>query len=497
MKRRLNGKNKIFIALFIVIILIIVGILVYSIFLVGYNNSNIYTVDNNTVLFANDSSNIDTSSGGKIEKSWDNQYRYVASDNKSYVLGSNPVIYNSNDNKIVLLGVKYQILNDGSVVKNDEMIDIQDLSVSYFYKLDDRKYLIISKDISEENKTIYTKNYLIIDIDKQGNASLLNDSIDVKTINPIRFVFDNYIFDVANEKLIYKETVIDLKQVIGSTNEYKPKEETEKIIKYDSKELIDSYNKLVSDFTKYANNHNYSVSANNQVSGSTTNIVINNNGSSSSNNNNNNNSNNNTSSNKTEILKRVSLRGVVTSTSFIDVSYVVTDPENRYQAVYLLVTGNINNEMTTEKVVLDKYDTKYRIQNVLPNNEYTISLGYIEIVLKNDEKSLVDNIEDVVNVRTQNIAYDLTIEKIAYGRVYFNYKMPSNYAFESAEMAIIVNDEEKKIVNINYKDMISSKGFSSSFELSEGSVYELRVKNARYNNKVIDVNIYKKFALTN
>ena len=338
----------------------------------------------------------------------------------------------------------------------------------------------------DENKTIYTKNYLIVDIDKGGNASFLNDSLNVKSINPIKLNFDNYVFDVANEKLTYKESVIDLKQVIGSTNLYVPREKKEVKTEYDTKELLDSYNELVKDFTQYSKNVNYAIAANNKVSGNNT-VIINNGG----------NGNAEGADNKTEILKRVSLRGVVTSTAYIDVSYIVTDPENKYQAVYLLVTGNFDNNIRTQKIVLDKYDTKYRIPGVAFNSEYTISLGYIEIVVNDDDKTLVDNIEDVINVRTRGIDYTLTIEKIAFGKVYFNYKMSSNYAFASSDMALYVDGSEEVSVPINYNSMISSKGFSGSFDLPNGNVYELRVINARYNNKMVEANIYKKFTLTN
>lgn len=498
MKKGLSGKNKIFIILFILIILVIVGILVYSVTLVNHDNSNIFSVDANTILFADDYSSIDTTKGGKIEKKWNNVYSYVSNDNQSYVLGDTPVAFNSANLQVTVIGDKYQVLDDGSVVKSSNIVNITNDS-SHFYKLQDREYLIISKEISDENKTVYTKKYLLVFIDKQGNASLLNDALNVHTINPIKLMFDDYIFDVANEKLIIKDSTIDLKQIIGSTNEYVEQEKKEKVIEYDTKELLDSYNELVNDFGKYAKNHNYTMSANNQVSNETTNIIINNNAGSNNNNNNNSNNNstnNNQNTNKTEIMKRVSLRGVVTSPSYIDVSYSVTDPENRYQAVYLLVTGNINNKMTTEKIVIDKYDTKYRITGVAVNNEYTISLGYIEIILKNEEKSLNDNIEDVINVRTKDVEYNLKIEKISSGKVYYNYKMSSSYAFETCDMAFIVDGEEVVSVPINHNAMISKEGFSSNFDLTTGNVYELRVKNGKYNGFVVDTNIYYKFTLT-
>ena len=486
MKRELNRKNKIFISLFVVIILAIIGILVYSVKLTGYKNNSVYTINDNHVLYADDFRNINTKNGGKIEKSWDNEYRFISNDNVSYPLGTSPVVYDESTSEVTVIGKKYQVLSDGSINENNDTFNAKDSLIPYFFKLQDRKYLIIYKEIVDTNKTIYTKNYLIVDIDKQGNASLLNDSLNVKTINPIKLIFDNYVFDVANEKLTYKESVIDLKQVIGSTNEYVPREKKEVKNEYDSKELLDSYNELVKDFTQYSKNVNYAIAANNQISGNNTVII-----------NNGNNSNAESAENKTEILKRVSLRGVVTSTAYIDVSYIVTDPENKYQAVYLLVTGNFDNNIRTQKIVLDKYDTKYRIPGVAFNSEYTISLGYIEIVINEDEKNLVDNIEDVINVRTKDIEYSLTIEKIALGKVYFNYKMSSNYAFKTSDMALYVDDNEEVSIPINYNSMISSKGFSGVFDLPNGNLYELRVINANYNNKIVNANIYKKFTLTN
>ena len=75
--------------------------------------------------------------------------------------------------------------------------------------------------------------------------------------------------------------------------------------------------------------------------------------------------------------------------------------------------------------------------------------------------------------------------------------MPTTYAFQSADITLIVDDEEKENVPISYNEMISSKGFSSSFELPEGNIYELRIKNARYHNRDVATNIYKKFTLAN
>ena len=133
MKRELNRKNKIFISLFVIVILAIIGILVYSVKLTGYKNNKIYTVNENHVLFADDFSNINTKNGGKIEKSWDNEFRFISNDNISYPLGTSPVIYDSSSTEVTVVGKKYQVLSDGSVTENDDVFTAKDTVTPYFF----------------------------------------------------------------------------------------------------------------------------------------------------------------------------------------------------------------------------------------------------------------------------------------------------------------------------------------------------------------------------
>ena len=350
--RKVSGKNKLLFVVFTLIILLIVGLLVYSISFSKNKNSFSYVVTPDMVLFGDDYAHIDTANAGKIEKKWDDKYYYISDDGDSFYLGKDSIIYNSSNKNITVIGEKYRVMEDGTVSKNNDVLEIKDFNEPMLYKLDDRDYLIVYDEIYNKEKTFFTTNYLEVIIDTQGNASLLNDIVNLKTINPLVLQFGEMEFDIANEKLKIGELEIDLKQIIGSTNKYVPLKR-QNTVQYDAKELIDSYNDLVNDFVQYASNHNYSVSANNPVEYN--NVVINNN------NNNNNGSSASNVKNKTEILKRVSLRGTISYPSYIDVNYVVTDPENKYQAVYLLVTGFIDNQMKTQKIVLDKYDTKYRI----------------------------------------------------------------------------------------------------------------------------------------
>jgi len=357
--------------------------------------------------------------------------------------------------------------------------------------------LIVSLKIYNKDKYIFTSKYLIVYIDKKGNASVLNDSINLKTINPMSLVFDDYTFDIANEKLMIDKEVIDLKQIIGSTNEYVPVEkeeekEAETEIDVDMKDFVNKYNTLVNSFQQYTENTVLSVGSNQSVNNNNY-VVTDGTGSGSSGGGSDSGSGNKVQ-NSLNIMKKVSLRGSISYPSFIDVSYVVTDLEDKYQAVYLLVTGVIDNVQTTEKIILDKYATSYRINGLSPKHEYSISLGYVERIKGVDGNyTPSDVIEDVINVRTTKSDIKLSIEKISRGYVYFNVKMTNNYALESGNVSLYSDGMFLSKVNINIDEALRTSGFSSKIPLSDGSIMELKLEDAVYSEKNVDLNIKKKF----
>lgn len=484
--RKLNGKNKLYIAIFSVIILLIVGILIISLMLSRKNLKTVYNVSSNSVVFDSETNLIDTSSGGEVAKRWNDEFYYINKDDNSYQIGNNPVIYEKSKGEIQIFGDNYQVYPDGSIVKNSDVTIISDIKKNSFYKLSDRVYLIISPEIYNEDKSIYTSVYLIVYIDKKGNASVLNDSINLKTINPMTLTFDDYTFDIANEKLLIKEAVIDLKQVIGSTNEYVAKVAgTETNINVDLKDFVNKYNNLVNSFQQYADNNVLNVGSNQQITNN--NVIINNN-----------NSNNSNSGNKVNnslnIMKKVSLRGAISYPSYIDVTYMVSDIEDKYQAVYLLVTGVIDDVQTTEKIILDKYASTYRINGLSPKHEYSISLGYVERVKGLDGNYVAqDAIEDVINVRTTKSNVLLQIEKISKGHVYFNVKMSNHYALESGKISLYADGVYLSSVNIDTIEALKVNGFSSKIPLADGTIMELRLENSIYSGKEVDLNVKKKF----
>ena len=76
--RKLNGKNKFYIAIFSMIILLIVGILIVSLILSRKNLKTVYNVSSNSVVFDSETNLIDTSSGGEVAKKWNDEFYYIS-----------------------------------------------------------------------------------------------------------------------------------------------------------------------------------------------------------------------------------------------------------------------------------------------------------------------------------------------------------------------------------------------------------------------------------
>lgn len=486
--RKLNGRNKIFIIIFSIIVVVMIVILVSAVGIAQKNGSTVYSVSNNSIVFDSETNLIDTSKGGSIKQRWNGTYYYLDINDIEYELGDIPVVYEKSKDKIEIFGQNYLVNKDGSIIEGEEFTEITNYSETQFYKLADREYLIVSPEIYTEDKSIYASKYLLVYLDKKGNASVLNDSINLKTINPLTLVFDKYKFDIANEKLLIDTKNIDLKQVIGSTNEYKEKEHhMNDEVDLDYENLADQYNALVESFQQYIDDSTLFIDAANTIFANAnfnvTNSIVQ--GTTNS---------GNTANNLTNITKMVSLRGAIANSTHIDVTYAVSDVGDQYQVVYLLVTGIIDGEETTEKVLLDKYGSTYRIPKLSPRHEYTISLGYIERVKDlAGEWILQDQVEDTINVRTIKPDISIKIDKISKGYVHFTFKMKEEYALEGGSIALYAGDQYINRINIKTLEALSEKGFSSKMQLAEGSILELRLEDAIYNGNLVELNVKEKF----
>lgn len=488
--RALTAGNKKRFAIFAIIIIIIIILLVTCLRLALNHEVEEYSIESNVTLYDSEYEPLQTEEAGTITKKWDGNY-YLTLDNtkETFKLNSEVVSFNGNNSQVTLYGDIFKVLLDGQVEKYSKDTTIKNTSEEAFYKIADREYLMISNSIKNESGSISTSKYLYIIIDKSGNTLLLNNQIYAKTINPIVLSTNSYKFDIANEKLIVGNDEIDLKKIIGSSNEYVEKDDEKDI---DWQNLIpDNQGTSSNDNNSDSSQNSDGSTANNQggvqseagtnagtsneESGSSTGggTIIN----------------NNTEINKTPLSKSVSLRGAIATSSYIDIEYAVQDPENRYQTVYAFIEA-VGYENT---IALDKNATTYRLTDLEPNTEYKITLGYKEIT---EDNEIVDNIEDVLSVRTTKLNASLDVTRVSTGskRVYFNLKLDQNYAFDYAKIALYVDGVKESDMDVNLTEAVKAAGWSNVLTYENyGSEITLVLEGTTHDGDVVETNIQAKY----
>jgi hypothetical protein len=220
--RKLGKANIRAFIFFTIIVISIVAIFIFSVVKVLSYDKQKYKVSSSSFVYDKDYHPISLSNDGVIFKNWTGDY-YFTIDGKDtkYNLGKETVVFDLNNYIMYIYGDAYQVFADAKVIKKSGQTRNVRTTAPSFYKLADRKYLIVDKTINDSKGTLTVQNYLIIDIDKSGNALLINNETNVKTINSIILKTSNYLFDVKKEKLKFGNIEIDLKRIIGSTNQYK------------------------------------------------------------------------------------------------------------------------------------------------------------------------------------------------------------------------------------------------------------------------------------
>lgn len=460
--RKLSAGNKTRFTIFALIIISTILVLIIILNKALTFQKEEYAVEKDIVTYDKEYEYVSLTSDAIIQKKWTGKYYLNEPETGlSYELGTSAVTYNPIKNKLNLYGTFFEVALDGEVTKTNKNIEVSDMLNSKLYKIEDRKYLIVSRNISNENGSLTAENYLMVVIDKSGNTLLLNNTIDVKTINAIVLETDTFKFDVANEKLIYDETIIDLKKIIGSSNEYvqpEPKEE--------EKEEENNNNGNGTTINVGGSNSQSSTNVTVNVGGSTGTNGSTPSGSTGTNNgaNTNNQTNNTNQNNATQVIKSVSLRSVTPGATYLDVSYLITDPQGQYQVVYLSIDGG----GYVDNISLDKTKDFYRIIGLSPNTEYTVSLGYK--VMKSD--ATVEEItEDVLNVKTLKLQGNLSITKVTEKEIYFNLKIDNSSKYDNAKLYVYINDtKQNSYIEVNIEQAISQAGWTSSIERTDDMV---------------------------
>ena len=222
MNQKFVKKNNIgLFILFSFLVILIITLFGYGLYNTLSFDREIYDIAQGSFTYDKDYNYVVLDTSANLQQRWDkNYYLKTENDNKVTNLGDDVVVYNKSDYKLYIYGTNYQVKLTGDVVYSNSLVEVSRTANPAFFKLGDRKYLIVGKSIKSEVKGINTKDYLIVDIDKGGNALLLNHELNIKVLSTLKLVTADFTFDVANERLLVGEDVIDLKKINGSTNQY-------------------------------------------------------------------------------------------------------------------------------------------------------------------------------------------------------------------------------------------------------------------------------------
>ena len=324
--------------------------------------------------------------------------------------------------------------------------------ITKFYKLADRKYLVVDKDIKTSDGLLSTNEFLMIDLDKVGNATLVNHKVNLKAFAATSIVTSNYTFDIANEILTYGSNKIDLKKIIGSSNTYT------------KEDLIPE--------------ENDNSSSNDGVTNITDNTTGGN-GTTGDNKGTDDGKNNNSGNVIEEIkkaTKRTSVISVTSSISKIVVDYVVYDPYNEYTNVYMEVEEAGSNKINT--IYLNKNDTRYEFTNIFPNTTYRIRFKYSYI---EDGNEVIDTFDDIT-IATKRPKVNIKTTNVSFGKISYLITTDNSYNIESGTLTVKVNNE---VVSSNSVSINGNTTDSVSISASSGDMVELILSDIKAGGRII------------
>ena len=455
-KYDIKNKRNIGIIIGISIIIIIMFSLVIKMFISSEKLE--YDVLSGTLVFDKDKTIVKVENNGIIKTKWNNDYYLIYNDD-SYELGDTAIAYNENTGEIYLYGRYYEIGSGDEInITNDETV-IKNSALTKFYKLADRKYLVIDKEIKSSDGLLSTTDFLMVDLDKVGNATLTNHKVSLKTFSETVIVTSNYTFDIANEILTYGSDMIDLKKIIGSTNSYVK----EDLIPEDNKP--NGSGSGITDVTENLDNNGNNNDDNDVNTDDNTNDAE---------------SNNTVLEEIKKASKNTSIVSVNSGVNKIDIDYVIYDPYNEYTSVYMEIRREGYNDIET--VHLNRNSTNYTISNnILPNTKYNIvfKCTYIDVETNEEVRETIDEIDVVTKLPSISIK----ITNTSFGKITYQITTDNSYVINSGRLIVLVNGEEKLVSNIDINGNTVDSVIIS--DIVENDIIQFKLDNIKSGNSLI------------
>lgn len=503
--RKLNTKNKNYIlALSIFVLLAIVGIAIFIIFKIKDMNIK-YVINADSYVYNSEKELLKIEKDTYAKKTFLNNY-YAVIDDKKVSLYENPVIYNETSREITLLGTFNEILANGQINKLKGENKIVASALNRIFKISDRRYLVIGSDIRSQDGSFTADDYLLLDLDKVGNAYLYNNDLNIKTFAELTIVTEDFSFDVNNEMLTRDDEDIDLSKINGSTNQYasinkeeeKPPASTGDSSGSGSSGSGSGSGQGSGDGTQNVpgagtgegtgNEGGYtdSTTPGENVGEKDDNIII------------------DPGENKVIVARKTSILDTKATFSTIDISYLVHDPFEEYTKLNVTVVNQKTGQeiLCEEKeCLLDKNDTNLLIEDLDPDTKYLLTFYYSYLNADNTEETRVF---DTALVSTKSMKAKISLEKIRANIVQYKVKIDDHALDENSchiRASVINSSNESRYEGYESVDITaarSSSGFVSSFELNLTEFDEfivLSLDKCTLNGKDVYFNAYYKFKI--
>lgn len=475
-----NKRSFLIVGIIAIILIVIFSFFIYKFIKIGNVE---YKLDSGTVIMDNNNDSMVLKENATLKMKWTGNYYLKFDDSKKEeVLSPNVISYD--DGKIHLYGKFFEVRNKDDIVITKDETKIDNISTPRFYKIEDRKYLLVSGSIISSDSQISANDFLLVELDKSGNAKLTNNKVNLKTISKTTLVTSTYEFDINNELLKFGDDTIDLKKIIGTSNQYKED---------DSKGSGDGTEDGTGDGTGTGNgggNATGQTNTGNVVTPDSKGEVVNNKDNKINN------------DNKPDDTKKpqatvTSVVGVTTSYNNINANYVIYDPYNNYTSTFVEVRNS--RGALIKKVNMSKSGNSVILDNLDYNSTYTLLFKYS--YTENGEEKYNTYYEETVN--TKSPKYYITLNKVSNISKTVSYNVNlDNRAFNeiiSGTVPVTINATLRVGDTVIYGNISKEvtegkvpKFLSGTFALPDninvGDVVTIKVNSVNINGKTINYN---------
>ena len=475
-----NKRSFLIVGIIAIILIVIFSFFIYKFIKIGNVE---YKLDSGTVIMDNNNDSMVLKENATLKMKWTGNYYLKFDDSKKEeVLSPNVISYD--DGKIYLYGKFFEVRNKDDIVITKDETKIDNISTPRFYKIEDRKYLLVSGSIISSDSQISANDFLLVELDKSGNAKLTNNKVNLKTISKTTLVTSTYEFDINNELLKFGDDTIDLKKIIGTSNQYKED---------DSKGSGDGTEDGTGDGTGTGNgggNETGQTNTGNVVTPDSKGEVVNNKDNQINN------------DNKPDDTKKpqatvTSVVGVTASYNNINANYVIYDPYNNYTSTFVEVRNS--SGALIKKVNMSKSGNSVILDNLDYNSTYTLLFKYS--YTENGEEKYNTYYEETVN--TKSPKYYITLNKVSNISKTVSYNVNlDNRAFNeiiSGTVPVTINATLRVGDTVIYGNISKEvtegkvpKFLSGTFALPDninvGDVVTIKVNSVNINGKTINYN---------